>query len=50
MVRKGIVVIKLEKKNFEIFEIENFRKFFVNPCRGQPGNGKARRNNFFNNF
>ena len=28
------------------FEIENFRAFFVNPCQGQPGNGKARRNNF----
>ena len=44
MVTNGIVVIKLEKKNFEIFEIENFRTFFVNPCQGQPGNGKARRN------
>ena len=31
---------------FEIFEIENFRMFFVNPCQGQPGNGKARRSNF----
>ena len=37
---------QIRKENFEIFEIENFRTFFVNPCRGQPGNGKARRNNF----
>ena len=31
------------------FEIENFRAFFVNPCQGQPGNGKARRK-IWNNF
>ena len=37
---------QIRKKNVEIFEIENFRTFLVNPCQGQPGNGKAHRNNF----
>ena len=37
---------QIRKENLEIFEIENFRKFFVNPCQGQPGNGKARKSNF----
>ena len=36
---------QIRKKNVEIFEIENFRTFFVNPCQGQPGNGKTCRNN-----